>query len=70
MPDTKEKINLLKLVNKKPITATIKEVEENPSSRSAKLRSAVKREGFYDFETDILDKFKYLIDIENYSQKL
>ena len=70
MPKTKEKVNLLKLVNKKPITATIKEVEENPSSRSAKLRSAIKQEEFYDFETDILDKFKYLIDIENYSQKL
>ena len=65
-----EKVNLLKLVNKKPITATIKEVEENPSSRSAKLRSAIKQEEFYDFETDILDKFKYLIDIEKYSQKL
>ena len=70
MPKTKEKVNLLKLVNKKPITATIKEVEENPSSRSAKLRSAIKKEEFYDFETDILDKFKYLIDIEKYSQKL
>ena len=70
MPKTKEKVHLLKLVNKKPITATIKEVEENPSSRSAKLRSAIKKEEFYDFETDILDKFKYLIDIEKYSQKL
>ena len=70
MPKTKEKVNLLKLVNKKPITATIKEVEENPSSRSAKLRSAIKQEEFYDFETDILEKFKYLIDIEKYSQKL
>ena len=65
-----DSVNLLKLVNKKPITATIKEVEENPSSRSAKLRSAIKQEEFYDFETDILDKFKYLIDIEKYSQKL
>ena len=70
MPKIKEKVNLLKLVNKKPITATIKEVEENPSSRSAKLRSAIKQEEFYDFETDILEKFKYLIDIEKYSQKL
>ena len=40
MPDTREKINLLKLVNKKPITPTINEVEKNPPSRSAKLRSA------------------------------
>ena len=70
MPKTKEKLNLLKLVNKKPITPTIKEIEKNPPSRSAKLRSAIKQQEFYDFETDILDKFKYLIDIENYSQKL
>ena len=70
MPKTKEKFNLLKLVNKKPIIPTIREIEENPPSRSAKLRSAIKQGEFYDFETDILDKFKYLIDIEDYSQKL
>ena len=65
MPKTKEKFNLLKLGNRKPITPTIREIEENPSSRSAKLRSAIKQGEFYDFETDILDKFKYLIDIED-----
>jgi len=70
MPKTKEKFNLLKLINKKPVTPTIKEIEENPSSRSAKLRSVIKQGEFCDFETDILDKFRYLIDIENYSQKL
>jgi len=70
MPKNEEKINLLTLINKKSIRPSIKEISENPPSRSAKLRYAIKSENFYDFETDILDKFKYLIDIENYSEKL
>jgi 16S rRNA (cytosine1402-N4)-methyltransferase len=70
MPKIKEKVNLLKVINKKPITPTIKEININPPSRSAKLRYAIKNNNFYDFETDIFDKFKYLIDIENYSEKL
>jgi 16S rRNA (cytosine1402-N4)-methyltransferase len=70
LPKSEEKLNLLKLMNKKPILPTIEEINENPPSRSAKLRYVKKNENFYDFETDILDKFKYLIDIENYSEKL
>ena len=41
------------------------ELKENPPSRSAKLRCLIKKENFYDFKTDILDKFKDLIEIEN-----
>jgi len=70
MPKNEEKINLLTLINKKPIRPSMKEISENPPSRSAKLRYVKKSENFYDFETDILEKFKYLIDIENYSEKL
>ena len=70
LPKNEEKVNLLKLMNKKPILPSIKEINENPPSRSAKLRYVKKNEDFYDFETDIWDKFKYLIDIENYSKKL
>jgi 16S rRNA (cytosine1402-N4)-methyltransferase len=70
IPETKKKDNLLSLINKKPIMPSEKEINENPPSRSAKLRCALKIVDFYDFETDILDKFKYLIDIENYSEKL
>ncbi|MBR2069504.1 MAG: 16S rRNA (cytosine(1402)-N(4))-methyltransferase RsmH [Candidatus Gastranaerophilales bacterium] len=33
---------ILELVNKKPITATAEELKENPPSRSAKLRTAIK----------------------------
>ena len=46
------------------------EIKDNPSSRSAKLRYVIKKEDFYNFKTDILDKFNYLIEIENYSKKL
>jgi len=70
LPKSEEKINLLRLINKKPIRPLIKEINENPSSRSAKLRYVKKNVDFYDFKTDILDKFRYLIDIENYSEKL
>ena len=70
MPKVNSKKNLLNVVVKKPILPSTREIKENPPSRSAKLRYAVKTQDFYEFETDILDKFKYLIDIENYSKKL
>ena len=70
MPKGNDQVNLFKLINKRPITPSKKEIGENPSSRSAKLRYVIKKEDFYDFETDILDKFNYLIEIENFSKKL
>jgi 16S rRNA (cytosine1402-N4)-methyltransferase len=56
---------LFKLNQKKPITPSSQELKENAPSRSAKLRCLIKKENFYDFKTDILDKFKDLIEIEN-----
>jgi 16S rRNA (cytosine1402-N4)-methyltransferase len=70
MPKSDEHINLFKLINKKPITPSEKEIYENPPSRSGKLRYVIKKEAYYDFETDILNKFKNLIEIENFSKKL
>ena len=70
MPKTKEKVNLFKLINKKPIIPSSQEIIKNPSSRSAKLRSAIKQNDAINFDTDILEKFKNLIEIENYSIKL
>ena len=70
MPKTKEKVNLFKLINKKPIIPSSQEILVNPPSRSAKLRSVVKLKDFANFDTDILEKFKNLIQIENYSNKL
>jgi 16S rRNA (cytosine1402-N4)-methyltransferase len=70
MPVNEEKISLFKSIKKKPIVPSAKEIQENPSSRSAKLRYVIKKEEFYDFETDILEKFQHLITIENLSNKL
>ena len=70
VPKGDEKVNLFKMINKKPITPSEKEINKNPPSRSAKLRYVIKKEDFYDFETDIIDKFRNLIEIENFSKKL
>ena len=64
-PDT-----LFRMVEKKPITPSLKELKENVPSRSAKLRYMIKKDNFYNFETDILKKFKHLIEIENLGNKL
>ena len=55
---------------KKPITASSKELAENFASRSAKLRYVIKKRDFYNFETDIFKKFENLIKIENLGNKL
>ena len=64
-PDT-----LFKMLEKKPKLPSVKELKENISSRSAKLRYVIKKKDFYDFNTDIFDKFKKLIEIENLGNKL
>ena len=45
-------------------------MNENPPSRSAKFRYAIKKSDFYTFDTDIESQFKNLIEIENYGDKL
>ena len=59
-----------KMIKKKPIVASVKELRENPPSRSAKLRYIIKKSNFYNFETDIHKKFENLIEIENFGNKL
>ena len=61
---------MLRLTQKKIIIPSQKEINENSPSRSAKLRFAIKKRDFYDFETDIIDQFQYLLDIENLGEKL
>ena len=61
---------LFKMKEKKPIVPLEKELKENISSRSAKLRYVIKKRDFYNFKTDINKKFKDLIKIENFSSKL
>ena len=61
---------LFRMMKKKPITPSSKELKENAPSRSAKLRYIIKKDDSYDFETDIYKKFKHLIEIENFGNKL
>ena len=70
MPSQDQPDTLLKLSQKKPIIASKKELAENFPSRSAKLRYAIKKRDFYDFETDIFDKFQSLLEIENIGNQL
>ena len=65
-----EKNQLFRLINKKPVVPLDKEIEKNPSSRSAKLRFAIKEKDVFNFEKEILEKFNYLLEIESLSRKL
>ena len=69
-PVTEQPETLLRLNEKKAIVPSDEEIKENLPSRSAKLRYAIKKDDFYDFETDIFDQFKNLIEIEDYGDKL
>ena len=70
VPKLEQPNTLFKLEHKKPITPSLKELKENLPSRSAKLRYVIKKKNFYNFETDILNKFEHLLEIENFSKKL
>jgi 16S rRNA (cytosine1402-N4)-methyltransferase len=70
VPKLDQPENLFKLIKKKPITPSSKELKENAPSRSAKLRYVIKKNDFFTFETDILKKFEKLIAIENFGNKL
>ena len=69
-PVLKQADTLLNLIQKKPITPSAEEVDKNPPSRSAKLRYAIKKNDFYNFDTDIEEKFRNYIEIEEYGDKL
>ena len=69
-PVIKQADTLFNLIQKKPITPSDREVSENPPSRSAKFRYAIKKSDFYNFDTDIEKQFKNYIEIENYGDKL
>jgi len=69
LPLRSEKKNLFKLIEKKPIIPTERELNINPPSRSAKLRYAIKLNNNNDF-SDFIKKFNYLLEVENISKNL
>ncbi len=70
MPKMEQSDILFKNISKKPIIPSAKELKENIPSRSAKLRYVIKKKDFYEFETDIFEKFNYLLEVENLGNKL
>ena len=70
IPKIEESETLFRMLEKKPRTPSKTELKENLPSRSAKLRYIVKKDDFYNFKTDILEKFEHLIEIENFGNKL
>jgi len=69
-PVTEQAEILFDLIEKKPILPSEKEIKENQPSRSAKFRYVIKKKDFYDFDTDVKEKFRNLIEIENFGVKL
>ena len=69
-PKVQQKKILFKMPLRKPILPSDKEVKENTPSRSAKLRYLIKKEDVYEIESDVLDKFSHLLEIENLGLKL
>ena len=70
VPKLDQPKNIFKIIEKKPLTPSAEELRKNPPSRSAKLRYVIKKNNTYNFETDILKKFKHLIEIENFGNNL
>ena len=63
LPETEIPKKCFKLINKKPILPSLKEINQNPPSRSAKLRYGIKINYKCNFN-DLREKFKYLTDVE------
>ena len=69
-PNITQSEPLLSMIERKPIIPSKRELTENAPSRSAKLRFVVKKKNFFNFDSDIFEKFKSLIEIENIGNEL
>jgi len=70
LPENEDQNIIFELKEKKPILPSEKEINENPPSRSAKLRYVKKLVEIYDIKTDIFDKFQNLLDVEKIGESL
>ena len=69
LPSRSEKKNLFKLIEKKPIIPSQKELNLNPPSRSAKLRYGIKLNNNSNF-SELSKKFSHLLEVENLVKKI
>ena len=61
---------MFKVIHKKPIIPSQREIDINKPSRSAKLRYVIKKKNLINFEKDFIKKFSRLLEIEGLSDKL
>ena len=69
-PKIEQKNIFFKMPLNKPIVPSNEEIKKNPPSRSAKLRYIIKEKDVYEIESDIIDKFSNLLEIEKIGFKL
>ena len=64
LPEAEVSERCFKLINKKPILPSLREISQNPPSRSAKLRYGIKTNDKCDFN-EFREKFNNLINVED-----
>ena len=69
LPEKKSTKMSFSLITKKPVTPGSEELKLNPPSRSAKLR-AIKKIDTYENNKNVFLKYKNLLNIEKFSEKL
>ena len=69
LPEKKSTKISFSLITKKPVIPSSQELKLNPPSRSAKLR-AIKKIDTYENNKNVFLKYKNLLNIENFSEKL
>ena len=69
-PKIDQKKLFFSMPKKKPIIPSSQEIKENQPSRSAKLRYIIKNDNSYKIDTDLVEKFSNLLEIENLGSKL
>ena len=69
-PKIDQKKLFCSLPQKKPITPSSQEIKENQPSRSAKLRYIIKNDNSYEIDTDLVEKFSNLLEIEKLGSKI
>jgi len=65
MPAEKDKPNLFKIVSKKPLIAGYEELKKNNSSRSAKLRYAIRNNNSFFYPEEFKNKFENFLKLES-----
>ena len=64
LPLEEDRLNLFKLISKKPFVANTKEVKKNNRSRSAKLRYAIRNNNSFSYPTEFKKKFINYLELE------